>query len=95
MTLRTKFIFCTLLTSATLAGCELAVDFDRSKIPSDTPDSASPAADAATVNDSGSTTDASESDAADDAADDSATGDSSTDSGVDDGAIADATDEGQ
>ncbi len=79
---------------AFLAGCELAVDFDRSKIPTPQSDGSAPIADASL--DTGSVTDAAPTDAATDTGTDATATDAASDAKADSttDAASDAADSG-
>ena len=93
MKLRTKLLLSSFLTtSALLAGCELAVDFDRSKIPVETPEAGSPSDGSTNTPDATTAVDASSDSATDASADDAAVpSDATVDAAIDDGS-ADAAD---
>lgn len=89
MKLRTKLLLSSFLTtSVLLAGCELAVDFDRSKIPVETPEAGSPADGSTSTTDATTVVDASSDALADDAAapSDATVVDAATDDGSADAA---------
>lgn len=89
MKLRTTFLLGSLVTtSALLLGCELAVDFDRSKIPVETPEAGSLADGSTSTTDATTTSDASADASVDDATvvTDAAVADSAPDDGSADAA---------